>query len=201
MVNQAPVKIKYPILLASGSPRRQSLLKELGFNFEIKLKNVDETFPDNLKGKDVALFLAIKKADAYQQEIEDGYLVITADTIVCIGDEIMNKPDDFRQAFTMLSKLSGRRHEVITAVCIKTKSITDCFHVSTSVYFKKLTEKEIEYYINTHKPFDKAGGYGIQEWIGLVAVEKIEGSYHNVVGLPVKELYEYLSEHYSENSK
>jgi septum formation protein len=183
---------KYSVILASGSPRRQALLKELGLQFEVVLKDIDEEFPSHLKREQVAEFLARKKASAYSKEISEGKIVITADTIVCVNDEILNKPSGFEKAFQMLKKLSGRSHQVITAVCISSEKFSDCFSVVTTVKFKKLSESEITYYITTHQPFDKAGGYGIQEWIGLIGLESIEGSYYNVVGLPVKELYERL---------
>jgi len=181
-----------PVILASGSPRRQALLKELGLDFKIVLKEIDEDFPDNLKREEVAIFLARKKASVYKDEIESGNIVITADTIVCVDDSILNKPENFDAAFEMLRMLSGRAHQVITAVCISGKNISDCLHVVTNVVFKQLTDSEIKFYIDTHRPFDKAGGYGIQEWIGLIGMERMEGSYYNVVGLPVKELYDRL---------
>jgi septum formation protein len=181
-----------PIILASGSPRRQALLKELGLKFKVVLREIDEDFPEHLKREKIALFLAKKKAAAYRDEIEAGNIVITADTIVCVDDKTLNKPADYSEACEMLKLLSGRSHEVITAVCISGTGISDCFYVITSVFFKKLSLEEISYYINSHQPFDKAGGYGIQEWIGLIAMERMEGSYYNVVGLPVKELYDHL---------
>jgi len=180
------------IILASGSPRRQSLLKELGVDFNVVLKEVDENYPEHLKKEEVALFLAQKKASVYKDEIEKGNVVITADTIVCADDRILNKPDGFDSALMMLQLLSGRSHQVITAVCISGIGLTHCFHEVTKVRFKSFSDSEIKYYIETCRPFDKAGGYGIQEWIGLIGLEQLEGSYSNVVGLPVKELYEKL---------
>ncbi len=181
-----------PLILASGSPRRKALLKELGLDFKVVLKEINEDFPDHLKREDVALFIAQKKASVYINEINEGNIVITADTIVCVDDKILNKPAGYQEAFEMLQLLSGRSHEVITAVCISGKDISSCFHVTTTVIFKKLSDAEINNYIIKQQPFDKAGGYGIQEWIGLIGMERIEGSYYNVVGLPVKELYEQL---------
>ena len=180
------------LILASGSPRRQELMKAMGVQFSVKVRDVDEQFPAELKDAEVALYLANKKASAYSEEIALGHTVITADTIVCVDHLILNKPSGYEEAFDMLKKLSGRSHEVITAVCIKNKVISRSFHVTTKVVFRKLTDSEINYYINTCKPYDKAGAYGIQEWIGLVGLERIEGSYYNVVGLPAKELYEEL---------
>lgn len=181
-----------PLILASGSPRRKALLKELGLDFKVVLKEIDEDYPNHLKREAVALFLAQKKASVYIDEINDGNIVITADTIVCVDDIILNKPAGYQEAFDMLLLLSGRSHEVITAVCISGKNISSCFHVTTTVIFKKLSDAEINNYIEKQQPFDKAGGYGIQEWIGLIGMERMEGSYYNVVGLPVKELYEQL---------
>ena len=180
------------IVLASASPRRQQLLKEAGFHFDVILKEVDETFPTHLKKEQVALFLASKKAAAYDEEVTNGKIIITADTIVCSGDLILGKPANFEEAKSMLETLSGLTHEVITAVCIRNKSKTLCFHATTAVTFRQLSDDEIIYYITNYKPYDKAGAYGIQEWLGLVAISKIYGSYHNVVGLPVNEVYEKL---------
>lgn len=180
------------ILLASASPRRQSLLKEAAINFEVVVKSVSEDFPPDLKREEVALYLADKKAAAYDDEVRKGYTVITADTIVCFNNEILGKPADSEEAFEMLKKLSGNTHEVITAVCIRNSYETFTFYVSTTVEFRQLTESEINWYIANYKPFDKAGAYGIQEWIGLVAITRINGSYNNVVGLPVAEVYQHL---------
>lgn len=193
---QLPTKL----ILASASPRRQSLLSEAGLKFEIVVKPVNEDFPEQLKREQVALFLAAKKASAYNDEVNNGYTVITADTIVCLDDEILNKPADADEAFQMLKKLSGRTHEVITAVCIRNSTDSISFHVVTSVTFRPITGREIEWYVENYKPFDKAGAYGIQEWIGLVAITKIEGSYNNVVGLPVAELYRELIHLYPEGN-
>ncbi|MDQ3051069.1 MAG: Maf family nucleotide pyrophosphatase [Bacteroidota bacterium] len=181
-----------PLILASGSPRRQALLMELGLKFRVVTKEIDEDFPGHLVREEVALFLARKKASMYDNEIKEGNIVITADTIVCVDDKILNKPAAYQEAFNMLQLLSGRSHEVITAVCISGEGISSCFHLTTTVIFKKLSVAEINYYIEKHQPYDKAGGYGIQEWIGLIGMDRMEGSYYNVVGLPVKELYEEL---------
>ncbi len=188
------MKQAFPVILASGSPRRQALLKEMGIIFKVVTRDVDETFPDDMHRENVALFLAQKKSKIYDPEIEQGNVVITADTIVCIGDELLNKPQNHIAACSMLQKLSGKAHQVITGVCIRSRKFTESFHVSTTVVFKKLSDSEINFYVENYKPFDKAGAYGIQEWIGLTGIERIEGSYYNVVGLPVKELYEKLVE-------
>jgi septum formation protein len=186
------MKSNSKIILASASPRRKALLKEAGFQFEIKVKQVDEDFPSQLKRAEVALYLSAKKAEAYNEEVENGFIVITADTIVCVDDEILNKPADATEAFSMLQQLSGRAHDVITAVCIRANNKFDNFYVTTKVTFREITDNEINFYIQNFQPFDKAGAYGIQEWIGLVAITKIEGSYNNVVGLPVAEVYSRL---------
>jgi septum formation protein len=183
---------QFRFILASKSPRRQFLLQELGIPFELVTKEVDESFPDHLQKDEIPLFLARKKADAFERELDEKTIVITADTIVWINDHVLNKPGDAEEARVMLRELSGNRHEVYTAVCLKSAKKEIAFSVRTIVYFRELTEGEIEYYISTYKPFDKAGAYGAQEFIGYIGVEKIEGSYFNVMGLPVKELYEEL---------
>jgi septum formation protein len=181
-----------PVILASGSPRRQELLRELGITFRVLLKQVDEFYPEHLKREEVAEYLAKKKAAAYDEEVTQGNVIITADTIVCAGDVILNKPEDFDDGVRMLKLLSGTKHEVVTAVCIRSLYGTEVFHDTTDVYFKPLTDEEIRYYLDTCKPYDKAGSYGVQEWIGLIGIERIDGSYHNVVGLPVRKVYEHL---------
>lgn len=184
---------KYHLILASQSPRRQYLLKELGLNFEIRTTNVPEQYPEDLKHEQIAIYLAEQKADSFDISRLDALtLIIAADTIVFIEDEILGKPGNYKEAVRMLTKLSGRKHEVITAVCLKTKSKKKTFSVISSVYFKELSMEEIDYYIENFQPFDKAGGYGIQEWIGYIGISKIEGSYFNIMGLPVKEFYEEL---------
>lgn len=182
----------YKILLASQSPRRRELLKELGLNFEVSSADIDESYPENMPHCEVPVYLAEKKADFYKNIIEDNQIIITSDTIVSVEDEILGKPADYEEAFKMLKSLSGKWHKVATGVCIfsKTKKVT--FNSITNVRFKALTHEEIDFYITNFKPFDKAGAYGIQEWIGYIAVEEIEGSYFNVIGLPVQRLYEEL---------
>ena len=176
------------LLLASSSPRRKELLASLGLTFEVKVKDVHEDFPEHLKRAEVAEYLASHKADQYMEDLCDEAL-IAADTIVCLGERILNKPADYAEAFEMLQALSGKRHEVVTGVCVLTRAQKTVFHDMTSVYFKTLSEAEIDFYITHYKPFDKAGAYGIQEWIGMIGIERIEGSYFNVVGLPVQKLY------------
>ncbi len=183
---------KYRFILASKSPRRQFLLTELGIPFELVSKEVDESFPEQLQKEEIPLFLARKKADAFEGELDDKTIVITADTIVWINNHVLNKPADAEEARVMLRELSGNRHEVFTGVCLKSANKEIAFSVCTIVYFRELTDGEIDYYISQYKPFDKAGAYGAQEFIGYIGVEKIEGSYFNVMGLPVKELYEEL---------
>ncbi|WP_040573409.1 Maf-like protein [Pontibacter sp. BAB1700] len=187
------MNLSRPILLASNSPRRKELMAGLGLQFEVHVKEVNEDFPEHMQREQVAEFLASHKADAYTSDLQNEVL-ITADTIVCLGDRILNKPADALEAFEMLRALSGKHHEVITGVCILTKNSKTIFHDVTRVYFKKLSDEEINYYIEHYQPFDKAGAYGIQEWIGKIGIEKIEGSYFNVVGLPVQKLYTYLKD-------
>jgi septum formation protein len=183
---------KYHFILASKSPRRQYLLKELGLHFEIRTKEVDESFPTQLQAQEIPLYLSEKKANEFEDELTDQTIVITSDTIVWIENQVLNKPVDKADAIRMLQLLSGKMHEVYTGVCLKSKYKTQSFYACTKVYFKTLSLQEIEYYVNNYSPYDKAGAYGAQEWIGYIAVEKIEGSYFNVMGLPMKELYEQL---------
>jgi septum formation protein len=181
------------LILASASPRRQYLLKELGLDFEILIPQVKENYPPGMSPDQIAVFLAELKAGSFPPSLfHENTIVITADTIVSIEDGILGKPKNYGEAVCMLEKLSGRKHDVITAVCLTSKSRQKTFHVLSSVYFKNLTREEIDYYIDNFQPFDKAGGYGVQEWIGYIGISKIEGSYFNVMGLPVKELYEEL---------
>lgn len=180
-----------PLILASNSPRRQELLKAAGFTFKVRTKDVDESYPGDIPLQEVAKFLAQKKAEAYQLDIENE-VIITADTIVKLKDAILGKPKDAEEATKMLRALSGTDHEVITGVCIADKNMQVSLDDTTKVYFKTLTTKEIEYYIKHYQPFDKAGAYGIQEWIGMIGIKKIVGSYFNVVGLPVAKIYDVL---------
>lgn len=184
---------KYKIILASKSPRRQHLLKELGVDFEIEENNdVEEIYPNNLPKHEIPVFLSKIKTKALFNKITDNQLVITSDTIVLLNNEVIEKPVDYNDAVKMLNKLSGNKHTVVTGVCITTKQKQITFSSETDVYFKKLTHDEIVYYLDNYKPFDKAGAYGIQEWIGYIGVEKIEGSYFNVMGLPIHRLYDEL---------
>ncbi|MEN8224716.1 MAG: Maf family nucleotide pyrophosphatase [Bacteroidota bacterium] len=184
---------KYQIILASASPRRQQLLQELGLDFEILVKAVQEDFPLGMPGEEVALLLSNRKAAAFEADFfTDSKLIITADTIVCLEGEVLGKPSSRDDAINTLSNLSGKMHEVITGVSIRSAARQVNFAVATDVYFKQLHKKEIIYYVDHYKPFDKAGAYGIQEWIGYVGVERINGSFYNVMGLPVLKLYEEL---------
>jgi septum formation protein len=182
----------HKIILASGSPRRQQFLKELDVDFEIKLKEIEEIYPNHLQAEEITDFLSKLKASAFENDLQDNEVLITSDTIVWLENKALGKPIDASHAVKMLTEMSGKTHKVITSVCIKTTQKELVFHDETLVTFAKLTLKEIEYYLNIYKPFDKAGSYGIQEWIGLVAIEKIEGSYANVVGLPTHKLYKEL---------
>lgn len=185
---------KYNIILASNSPRRRELLGQLGINYTVKtLEGIDESYPQTLKRADVAEFIAQKKAEAYLQIIAENDLIITADTIVCVDGEILGKPKDAADAHRMLAKLSGREHDVITGVVVATKERQESFSVKTRVKFADLTEEIIAHYVENFKPFDKAGAYGIQEWIGFVGVESISGSFFNVIGLPVQRLFQVLT--------
>lgn len=184
---------KYKILLASKSPRRQELLKSLRIKYNcISLSGLDESYPQSLEAEEVPEYLANKKADGYSSVIQGNELLITADTLVILQDRILGKPKNHSEAVAMLKALSGKIHKVVTGVCISTKSQRKSFSVVTEVKFAEISESDINYYVNTFTPFDKAGAYGIQEWIGCVAVEWIRGSYYNVMGLPVHRLYEEL---------
>lgn len=182
------------LVLASKSPRRQQLLKDIGVDFEIRIKEVEEIYPPELKGKEVALFLSELKAAAFKNSLFPDETLLTSDTIVCLGDKILGKPKDKEHAVDMLNELSGKKHVVITAVTLTSTTKQASFSVSTEVFFKQLSVNEINYYVENYQPFDKAGSYGIQEWIGYIGIEKIVGSYFNVMGLPVKEVYEALIE-------
>ena len=182
----------YNLILASKSPRRKQLLSELGISFVVKTEEVEEVFPENLSVELIPEFLAKLKAKPFEKALGEKDLLITSDTIVCLDNKVMGKPNDYEHAFRMLSKLSGKSHKVITGVCLLSKKKKVTFKSSTEVYFKELSKEEIEYYLINYKPYDKAGAYGIQEWIGHIAVEKINGSYFNVMGLPIQRLYDEL---------
>lgn len=184
---------RYKVVLASNSPRRKELLAGLGIQFEVRtLKGIDESYPDTLKGEDIPMFISGKKAEAYKAAMADDEMIITADTIVYDNCDVLGKPKDASDACRMLRQLSGHAHEVITGVSIVTKEMTVQFATTSKVYFADLTDDEISYYVEHYKPFDKAGAYGIQEWIGFVGVTRLEGSYFNVMGLPVQRLYNEL---------
>ena len=177
------------LILASQSPRRQALLKAMDLDFQVMVKPVDETFPQHIPTEKMAEYLAEKKADAFDfSELPSDTTLIACDTVVIIDDEILGKAENQDEAIAMLKKLSGRKHSVMTGVCIKTSTQKKLFSETTFVYFKNLTDEQIRYYVETYKPFDKAGAYGIQEWIGLVGIERIEGCYYNVMGLPTAKL-------------
>lgn len=181
------------ILLASKSPRRRALLKELGVKVEIiEPLHENESYPLHLKANEIPVFLAIEKAKACRAPRQAGEILLTADTIVWLNDEVIEKPADRDEAFLMLSKLSGKVHEVFTGVCLTTCDKQVTFFDSAKVYFKELSNFEIEFYLDHYKPYDKAGAYGIQEWIGFIGIEKIEGSYFNVVGLPIQKVYQEI---------
>jgi septum formation protein len=181
----------FNVILASGSPRRQQFFRDLDIDFSIQLKEIEEIYPENLKGVAITDYLSNLKSDAFST-LNDKDLLITSDTIVWLEDKALGKPKDAKEAFTMLRAMSGKKHEVITSVCIKSNSFRKIVNDITSVTFKELSDDEIHYYINNYKPFDKAGAYGIQEWIGFIGIDKIAGSYFNVVGLPVHKLYKEL---------
>ena len=184
---------KYNIILASNSPRRKELLQRLGLNFKVRsLLGVDEHYPADLRGEDIARYIARQKAEAYRTSMGTDELLITADTIVCLEGHVMGKPADAAKAKEMLRLHSGQTHQVITGVSVLTKERFENFAVTSHVTFAQLTEEEIEYYVTNYLPFDKAGSYGIQEWIGLIAVEELRGSYFNVMGLPIQRLYTIL---------
>lgn len=183
---------KYRIILASKSPRRKQLLSELGIDFEVRTLEVDEIFPEEMPVIEIPAYLAELKAAPFKARLKQDELIITSDTIVSIDNLVLGKPDNKEEALAMLQQLSGRSHQVISGVSLLTINRQETFTAITDVFFKKLSEEEIIYYIDKFQPYDKAGAYGIQEWIGHAAVERIEGSYFNVMGLPVQHLYEVL---------
>lgn len=184
---------KFNIILASKSPRRQELLKGIGLDFQILTKDVDESYPERMSVFEVAPYLSVKKAKAFEEnELPDNYMVITADTIVVVDDKIFGKPIDADDARRMLRLMSGKKHSVVTGVTILTKEQSKTFSVTSKVSFDVLGEDEIDYYVNNYRPMDKAGSYGVQEWIGYIGVNYVEGSYFNVMGLPTQKLYQML---------
>ncbi len=183
---------KYHLILASGSPRRQQFFKDLDLAFEVRLKEIEEIYPDHLKAEEITNYLSELKASAFEGTLADNELLITSDTIVWHNEKALGKPKSATDAFQMLQSMSGATHEVITSVTFKTNAFVDTLHEVTKVTFSNLEAAEIQYYVDKYKPFDKAGSYGIQEWIGLIAISKIEGSYTNVVGLPTEKVFHYL---------
>ena len=183
----------YKIILASGSPRRQQFFKDLDLDFEIRLKNIEEIYPDNLQGVEITNYLAQLKASAFEREIVANEILITSDTIVWLDGKALGKPKNYDDAFAILKSLSNKTHEVITSVCFKTIDKTETIFDITKVTFNAISDEAIHYYLENYKPFDKAGAYGIQEWIGLIGITRIDGSYTNVVGLPTEKVYQYLS--------
>jgi len=183
----------FNIILASGSPRRHAFLKEMNLDFKIKLKPVEEIFPEHLKGEAITDYLAKLKAEPFLENLQNKDILITSDTIVWLENKALGKPKDETDAFNMIKSLSHKTHEVITSICFTLKTKQHIVNTTTKVTFKALTDEEIWYYVNTYKPLDKAGAYGIQEWIGAIGITNIEGSYNNVVGLPTHLLYKTLN--------
>ena len=184
---------KYKIVLASGSPRRQQFFKDFDLEFEVRLKEVDEIYPDHLKAEEITNFLAELKAKAFDGELAQNEVLVTSDTLVWLNGKALGKPKDYDDAFQILKSLSNDTHEVITSVCFTTTEKSETLFDVTKVTFSELSDNAIRYYLDNYKPLDKAGAYGIQEWIGLIGITKIEGSYTNVVGLPTEKVYNYLT--------
>ncbi|MBT3385420.1 MAG: septum formation protein Maf [Prolixibacteraceae bacterium] len=182
----------YNFILASKSPRRQQLLNSLGIEFQVKTKEIEENYPENLRKEEIPVFLAELKSKPFLSVLKENDLLITADTIVWFDGLVLGKPRNEEEAIGMLQKLSGNEHQVISGVCITSSNKQKSFYAVSNVRFKKLTKKEINYYVSEFKPFDKAGGYGIQEWIGVIGIIHIEGSFYNVMGLPIQKLYEEI---------
>lgn len=185
---------QYNVVLASNSPRRRELLADLGINFEVRtIKGIDESYPATLPVMEIAEYISLKKARAYREEMDSHDLIITADTVVILGDKVLGKPNDATHACQMLRQLSGKTHKVVTGVTIVTNRATRSFSAETEVEFAPLCDEDIHYYVDHYKPLDKAGAYGIQEWIGCMGVRHINGSFYNVMGLPLHRLYNELS--------
>lgn len=183
------------LILASASPRRQQLLAGLDLKFDILIPEVEEIYPESLKAEDVPVFLSELKSEAFKNQfgIEKNTIVITADTVVILNDKIIGKPKNSQDAIQILQRLSGNKHTVITGVCLRDEKKLISFSALSEVYFKNLSKEEIEYYVQNYQPLDKAGAYGIQEWIGYIGIEKIEGSFYNVMGLPTRKLWEEMN--------
>jgi len=186
---------KINIILASGSPRRQQFFKEMDLHYTIRLKEIEEVYPEYLKGAEITNFLAELKANAFENELEENDILVTSDTIVWLNGKALGKPKDYDDAFKMLQQLANQTHEVITSVCLKSIDKTEVFHCVTKVTFADLSDEAIRYYLDNYQPFDKAGSYGIQDWIGLIGISNIEGSYTNVVGLPTEMLFHKLMQY------
>ncbi len=184
---------KYKLILASGSPRRQQFFKDLDLDFEIRLKEIEEIYPSELKAEAITNYLAQLKASAFDDDLKTNEILITSDTIVWHNHKALGKPKDEQDAFDILKSLSNATHEVISSVCFKTIAKTTVIYEITKVTFNEISDESIRYYIKNYKPFDKAGAYGIQEWIGFIGVSKIEGSYANVMGMPTDKVFEYLN--------
>ena len=185
---------KINIILASGSPRRQQFFKEMDLHYTIRLKEIEEIYPEHLQAEEITNFLAELKANAFENELKENDVLVTSDTIVWLNGKALGKPKDYDDAFQMLQQLANQTHEVITSVCLKSIDKTEVFHCVTKVTFANLSDEAIKYYLDNYQPFDKAGSYGIQDWIGLVGISKIEGSYTNVVGLPTEKVFAYLKD-------
>ena len=183
---------KINIILASGSPRRQQFFKEMDLHYTIRLKEIEEIYPEHLQAEEITNFLAELKASAFENELKENDVLVTRDTIVWLNGKALGKPKDYDDAFQMLQQLANQTHEVITSVCLKSIDKTEVFHRVTKVTFSNLSDEAIKYYLDNYQPFDKAGSYGIQDWIGLIGISKIEGSYTNVVGLPTEMLFQKL---------
>lgn len=186
----------YKIILASGSPRRQQFFRDLNLDFEIRLKDIEEIYPEHLQGVEITNYLALLKASAFAGELNENEILVTSDTIVWLKNKALGKPKNYDDAFEILKSLSNNTHEVITSVCFKTIDKTETIFEVTKVTFNALSDESIRYYLDNYKPFDKAGAYGIQEWIGLTGITRIDGSYTNVVGLPTEKVYQYLSSYH-----
>jgi len=184
------------IVLASQSPRRQELLKGLDIDFRIETRPIDEVFDDHLKAGEITAFLSALKAGAFSNDIEENQLIITSDTIVWLDNAALGKPNDAAHAKQMLASMSGKMHEVYTSVTFTSSDFQETITDLTQVFFKQLTTAEISYYVDTYKPMDRAGAYGIQDWIGYTGIEKLKGCYYNVMGLPLPKVYEWLSKKY-----
>ncbi len=185
---------EYTIILASGSPRRQQFFRDLDLDFEIRLKEIEEIYPPNLTEEDITDYLAVLKSDAFTGSLKEKDILITSDTIVWHENKALGKPKDYEDAFLMLQSLSNKTHKVITSVCFKTITKTTVISETTKVTFHPLKDEDIKYYLDHYHPYDKAGSYGIQDWFGFIGVAKIEGSYPNVMGLPIDKVYNYLNQ-------